>query len=139
MKTSILFVCVFAFIAIAAASTCGGNCPGGCNSCDCGSSPNDVSISQYCSKYSDWSQSCCECIASHESGGNANAENQNTNGSYDIGLFQINDTNWSSCSSGSPPCDPNTNTYCAHMVFGWGHNTWTYWSTCGVCGCCDKA
>ena len=32
-----------------------------------------------------------------ESGGNAHAVNQNTGGSYDVGLWQINDFNWVSC------------------------------------------
>merc|ERR1712137_530972 len=103
------------------ATTCSGNCPGGCNSCPCGTSSNYVSASTYCSKYSDWSQSCCQCIISHESGGNANA------------------VNWSSCSGGSAPCNPTTNTNCAHMVWGWGGKNWSLWSTCGACGCCNKA
>merc|ERR1712107_876132 len=47
--------------------TCGGNCPSNtCSSCDCGTSPNNVNINSYCSKYSDWSQSCCQCIATRE-------------------------------------------------------------------------
>jgi hypothetical protein len=29
-----------------------------------------------------------------ESGANAHAANQNTDGSYDVGLWQINDFNW---------------------------------------------
>merc|ERR1712217_774796 len=126
-RSLFVFAVLALFIAFAMATTCSGNCPGGCSSCPCGTTSNYVSSSTYCSKYSDWSQSCCQCIASHESGGNANAKNENTNGSYDIGLFQINDVNWDSCSSGKPPCDPNTNTYCAHIVFGWGGNTWQYW------------
>jgi len=32
-----------------------------------------------------------------ESGGNAHAANQNSGGSYDVGLWQINDYNWVSC------------------------------------------
>lgn len=129
---------LLALVAMALASTCGGNCPGGCSSCPCGSTTDYVDASTYCSKYSDWSQSCCECIISHESGGNANAANQNTNGSYDVGIFQINDFNWDSCSNGQAPCDPNTNTYCAHMVWGWGGDNWSNWSTCGACGCCNS-
>ena len=49
---------------------------------------------------------------------------QNSGGSYDIGLWQINDMNWASCSGGKAPCDPNTNLNCAKKVFGWGGNTW---------------
>ena len=33
---------------------------------------------------------------SHESGGNAHAANHNSNGSYDVGLWQINSVNWGS-------------------------------------------
>jgi hypothetical protein len=44
-------------------------------------------IANMCAKYSGWNQSQCQCIMSHESGGNANAANYNTNGSYDIGLW----------------------------------------------------
>src|SRR5687767_12965826 len=51
-------------------STCGGNCPSGtCSSCKCGTSKNVVNIANECSKYTGWSQSCCQCIISHESGG----------------------------------------------------------------------
>lgn len=75
-----------------------------------------MNIASYCSKYSDWSQSCCQCIATKESGGNANAANYNTNGSFDVGLYQINNINWASCSGGKAPCDPNTNVKCAHLV-----------------------
>lgn len=79
------------------AGSCGGNCPGGCASCPCGSSSNYVTISSWCAKHS-WNQANCECIIKHESGGNANAVNQNSGGSYDVGLWQINDFNWASCS-----------------------------------------
>jgi hypothetical protein len=79
------------------AGTCGGNCPGGCSSCPCGSTANYQSVTTWCSKYS-WNQAHCQCIMNAESGGNANAVNQNTGGSYDVGLWQINDYNWGACS-----------------------------------------
>ena len=69
----------------------------------------------------------------HESGGNENAANENSNGSFDIGLWQINSMNWDSCSGGKAPCDPNTNLECAIKVYQWGGNTWKLWSTCTVC------
>merc|ERR1712146_222209 len=149
-RATMRFVCLslllIALVALARAEveevegTCGGNCPSNtCSSCDCGTSPNNVNINSYCSKYSDWSQSCCQCIVQHESGGNANAQNHNTNGSDDVGLFQINDFNWASCSGGSAPCNPDTNTKCAHDVWSWGGKTWKNWATCGACGCCNKA
>ena len=50
-------------------------------------------IQQACAQGS-WDQTCCQCIVSHESGGNANAMNYNDNGSFDVGVWQINDVNW---------------------------------------------
>uniref|UniRef100_A0A7S2TMW4 Transglycosylase SLT domain-containing protein n=1 Tax=Lotharella oceanica TaxID=641309 RepID=A0A7S2TMW4_9EUKA len=120
-------------------TTCGGNCPGGCSDCPCGTSSSSQSISSWCSKYSGWKQSSCECIMSHESRGNANAVNQNFGGSYDVGLWQINSANWGSCSGGKAPCDPSTNLNCAKKVFAWGGNTWKLWSTCSICGVCGSS
>ena len=78
-------------VALALADSCGGNCPSGrCPSCPCGTSKSPQDISKWCAKYS-WSQSCCKCVASHESGGNGHAINYNSNKSYDVGLWQIND------------------------------------------------
>jgi hypothetical protein len=121
----------------ALSANCGGNCPGNdCPSCPCGSTPSPQNIAAICAQYSGWSQSCCECIVTHESSGNANAVNYNENGSYDIGVFQVNTVNWASCSGGAPPCNVATNLACAIKVFGWGGNSFKYWSTCGACGCC---
>lgn len=104
-----------------------------------GSTASTQSISTWCSKYSGWSQSSCQCIMQHESGGNANAVNQNGNGgSYDVGLWQINDMNWASCSGGAAPCDPSKNLACAEKVFAWGGNTWKLWATCSTCGVCNS-
>ena len=121
-------------------SNCGGNCPGGnCASCPCGTTKNMQDITSWCSQYSGWNQANCRCIMTNESGGNANAVNQNYGGSYDVGLWQINDFNWGSCSGGSAPCSPSTNLACAKKVYGWGGNTWKNWSTCSKCGCCSSA
>ena len=77
-------------VTIILADSCGGNCPSGhCPTCYCGTSKKVVDISSWCSKHN-WSQSCCKCIVSHESGGNANALNYNSNKSTDVGLWQIN-------------------------------------------------
>lgn len=139
MQTLIaIVVALLALSVVVNSSTCSGNCPGGCDSCPCGQSSSMESISAWCSKYS-WNQANCECIMSHESGGNANAVNQNSGGSYDVGLWQINDMNWESCSGGKAPCDPNDNLNCAAKVYQWGGNTWKLWSTCSVCGCCNSA
>jgi hypothetical protein len=118
--------------------TCGGNCPGGCSTCPCGTTRSPQSISEWCSKWSGWHQASCECIMQHESGGNANAVNQNTGGSLDVGLWQVNSMNWDSCSGGRPPCDPGVNLQCAQKVFAWGGNTWKLWSTCHACNVCGS-
>eukprot|EP00823_Brevimastigomonas_motovehiculus_P007610 TRINITY_DN670_c0_g1_i1.p1 TRINITY_DN670_c0_g1~~TRINITY_DN670_c0_g1_i1.p1 ORF type:complete len:142 (-),score=21.86 TRINITY_DN670_c0_g1_i1:327-752(-) len=96
-----------------------------------------VDISEWCGKFTEWSQSCCECIVQHESSGNAHACNRNVGGSIDAGLFQINDMNWDSCSGGSAPCDPNVNLQCAELIWRWGSKTWKFWSTAAACGCTD--
>jgi hypothetical protein len=82
-------------------------------------------------------QANCQCIMSHESGGNGNAVNENSNGSFDVGLWQINDYNWNACSGykfyhivimskvihpihilyrGGAPCDGNTNLNCGEKT-----------------------
>jgi hypothetical protein len=123
--------------AYAPETTCGGNCPSNdCSSCPCGTSSNRQNIQQWCSKFSSWNQAQCECIITHESGGNANAVNQNTGGSIDAGLWQINSQNWASCSSSKAPCDPNLNLACAIKVWQWGGNSFKLWSTCHICNAC---
>ena len=57
--------------------------------CHCGYFPNRIDIHKFCSRHS-WNQACCRCIISRESGGNANAMNFNSNGSFDVGIWQIN-------------------------------------------------
>lgn len=132
MKTAILLAVM---MAIVLSDSCGGNCPSGrCPTCYCGTSKNVVNIGEWCSKYG-WNQACCNCIVSHESGGNAHALNYNTDGSTDVGLWQINTINWNACSGGSAPCDTNTNLGCAIKVYGWGGNSWRLWSTHTTCGC----
>ncbi len=92
-------IVVLVLIALALADSCGGNCPSGkCPTCFCGASKNMQDIATWCAKYS-WNQACCKCVVSHESGGNANALNYNTNGSTDVGLWQINNVSLSSLRS----------------------------------------
>jgi hypothetical protein len=100
---------------VTSGGTCGGNCQGGCDSCPCGTSPSYQDVGAWCSKFG-WNQQNCQCIMKHESGGNANAVNQNGGGSLDVGLWQINTQNWGVCSGGAPPCDPGTNLGCAIKV-----------------------
>lgn len=87
VSTTLLFITV-CIAYVSAGSTCGGNCPSGtCTECYCGTSTEYPDLSYHCGRYSGWSQSCCECIAKHESGGNSHAELHNTNGSTDVGLW----------------------------------------------------
>ena len=82
-------------LSVVVANSCGGNCPSNsCSTCYCGTGRESVNIASACSQYSGWSQSACQCIASHESGGNAHAQLHNTNGSNDVGLWQVNSMNW---------------------------------------------
>jgi hypothetical protein len=105
-------------------------------------------------------------LSSPNVAGNLNAANQNYDGSYDIGLWQINDQNWGqwyvvaarqdeisdspqlmieslltisvlhNSSGGNAPCDFNSNLNCAIKVWSWGGNSFRLWSTCSACGCC---
>ena len=141
MKLFGVFVILLALGLSSNADDCGGNCPGGCDECFCGTSKSYVDISEWCSKYS-WDQSNCECIMQNESGGNKNALYQNNNGpypgSYDLGLWQINDFNWDACNGGRAPCDPTENLNCAIAVYKWGGSTWKNWSTCSKCNACSS-
>lgn len=77
-------------VVLSFADSCGGNCPTGrCPVCYCGTGRSYVDIAVWCAKYT-WNQNCCRCIVYHESTGNANALNYNSNGSTDVGLWQIN-------------------------------------------------
>jgi len=140
MKSGVVELLFFALLAgtsVVWANTCGGNCPSNdCDSCPCGYSPSYVDINSICSQYSGWDQQCCRCIVSHESGGNAHAVNQNSGGSLDVGVFQINSANWGACSGGQAPCDQGSNLNCAIKVWQWGGKSFRLWSTCGGCGCC---
>jgi len=129
------------------ANTCGGNCPGNrCSSCPCGTSRNvlsDAQIKAFCQHGENvygakWNTDSCLKIAKAESGGNTNAANGNSNGSIDIGLWQINSMNWQSCSGGKAPCSVTDNVACAVKVFEWGGNTWKLWSTCAQLGLCGS-
>ena len=131
-KIIAFFVLIFIQIS---ANTCGENCPSNtCPECPCGSVRDYVNVTYWCSKYS-WNQSCCECIVSHESSGNKNAMNYNTDSSYDVGLWQINSFNWPYCGNFRTPCELDENFECAIQVYKWGRNTWVFWTTASKCGC----
>jgi len=121
----------------APAETCGGNCPSNdCKSCPCGTGTLSVNIAAACAAYTGWNQAHCQCIIQHESGGNAHAANQNTNGSFDVGIWQINSVNWASCNGGTAPCAEANNRQCAIDVWRSGGNSFRLWSTCRVCNAC---
>ncbi|KRX00650.1 Lysozyme-like domain [Pseudocohnilembus persalinus] len=132
-----IIIILLSLVAIVFTNTCGGNCPSNdCDSCPCGTEQKPLDINNWCAQH-DWDQQCCQCIVQHESGGNSHAMNENTDGSYDVGLWQINDYNWGVCNSGNIPCDPQENLNCAIDVYNWGEQTWKFWVTCEVCGCCN--
>jgi len=117
-------------------NTCGGNCPSNdCRTCICAGGPTYVNIAQICARYSGWNQNCCQCIVRHESSGNVHAQNHNSNGSDDVGVFQINSINWKGCNGGRAPCDTDSNLKCAISIWGARHS-FAPWSTCHACGCC---
>ena len=132
-----VIITIATLFVISYASNCGGNCPGGCDECVCGIQKSNVDIREWCSKY-DWNRENCECIMVHESEGNANAVNQNYDGSYDVGLWQIDSFNWEACNGGTAPCDPTENLNCAIDIYKWGGNTWKLWATCGMCNACNS-
>jgi hypothetical protein len=120
-KIFMLLACGFA---LTSADYCGGNCPSGtCTTCHCGTAPSPTDIASACAQFDGWSQSCCECIANAESGGNSNAQLHNTNDSDDVGLWQINSFNWDSCNSGEAPCSIEANLACAKKVCERGEAT----------------
>ena len=71
-------------------SSCGSNCVGGnCPTCPCGSEKQILDLSVWCAAYS-WDQSCCKCIFSHETGGNANYMSYNSGPApWAVGLFAV--------------------------------------------------
>ena len=137
MKYFQMFVIISSLCFISHASNCGGNCPGGCDQCPCGLQPSYADIKEWCAKYH-WNQENCECIMLNESVGNANAVNQNYDGTYDVGLWQIDTVNWNACNGGRTPCDPTENLNCAIDIYQWGGNTWQLWATCGMCNACNS-
>ena len=109
--------------------TCGSNCgtSKNCPSCPCGSIPSKVDPKEWCKKFNQWNQGCCICIVTQESHGNTNAMNWNKprtlngkivkNGTFDVGLWQINQINFGSCNKGKIPCDVTENLNCAAAVW----------------------
>eukprot|EP01033_Poteriospumella_lacustris_P009760 gene9760-6988_t len=73
-----------------------------------------------------------------ESAGNSNTMNYNSDGSFDVGLWLVNNYNWNACSGGSAPCGASANLQCAIDVYNWGGRTWKFWSTCAKCGVCNS-
>lgn len=131
----LLTLCVLVTLAASMASTCGGNCPVGCPNCFCGNNKRMEDIATWCAKHN-WEQNCCKCIVSHESLGNANFMHHNsTDGSYGVGLWQINNINWGECNNGHAPCDPSQNLHCAIMVYTDAGNSWKVWGSHSACGC----
>jgi len=124
-----IFVVVFIYlISTVYASNCGSNCPSGaCGSCPCGDSSHMISEATAGGyfKASGLDVATFACIATHESGYNANAMNQN--GNYmAVGLLQVTDDNGYSAKS---LCDAETNVKAAASLY----------SECGICAWLDDA
>ena len=133
MKIILAFALLFS---LALADTCGGNCPSNkCTHCFCGNTKSMQDISSWCSKYS-WNQACCKCMVSTLSGANSNAMNKQPNGSFDVGLWQVNNIHWGVCNDGKAPCDPAKNLNCAVLVYKQNGNSWKEWAEASKkCGC----
>jgi len=115
---------------------CGGNCPSNdCATCPCGITKSETDVPTACAQFTGWDQECCRCIVRHESGGNLNAVNENSGGSYDVGLWQINSGNWAACAGGATPCSLAANLGCAQYVWKAGGGTFKLWSTAATCNC----
>jgi hypothetical protein len=135
MKFALVFIA--AVIGLGMANTCGGNCPNNdCPSCPCGDTVTYIDIAQLCARYSEWNQKCCQCIVYHESNGDINNVNYNTDGTYDVGVFQINQVNWA-CNGGEKPCAVDPNLKCAIEIWRESGGNFHQWSTsheyCGGC------
>jgi hypothetical protein len=70
------------------------------------------------------------CIAKAESGYRTDAVNHNSNGTYDLGIFQLNDVHgW----SWATRMDPDQNIKLAYGIYqSWGN--WSAWATHSKCG-----
>lgn len=66
-------------------------------------------------------------MASKLSGGNSNAMNREENGSYDVGLWQVNNIHWGVCNDGKAPCALVDNLRCAIQVYKQNGETWKEW------------
>lgn len=132
------FLILFLLVGVAFAGYCGSNCPSGrCPTCPCGLEKDVIDVKEWCSKFTDWNQACCECIVNKESNGNANAMYYNGRRlGYDVGLWQINQYwNWGSCNKGKAPCDLEANLACATRVWRAGGKSFRQWATATSCGC----
>lgn len=95
-------------------TTCGGNCPAGCESCPCGSSANYIDPVAWC-KLGDWDQLTCQCIIK-ASMNNANfvSTNYAQGGEQNVGMFAIPQ---SLRGSKTPPCGPQQNVQIASSLY----------------------
>ncbi len=66
-------------------------------------------------------------IAEDGGGDPAAMSPKNNNGTFDLGLWQINSSHWASCGGPAALADPANNAACAHMVYA--NQGWCAWST----------
>ncbi|WP_437907424.1 hypothetical protein WME95_05740 [Sorangium sp. So ce327] len=67
------------------------------------------------------------CIIRYESDGWTEVENTNSDGTVDIGLFQINSANWNMCGGKQKLKDPVSNAMCARDIWRMAGEKWTPW------------
>jgi hypothetical protein len=111
-----------------------GTTNGSCTKCG---QPDPVSSAYWCSKFTGWSQDCCNCIVKAESNSDAHFCSGTSDGNEEVGLFAINQEMWQTCSGGKPPCDPATNLACAEAMYK-ANNSFAGWASCNKCNCCTN-
>jgi hypothetical protein len=85
-------------------------------------------VEQYiCEVFGNFNCQVALAIMEAESGGNPEAWNANTNGTLDVGLWQINSINWKTCDmTMSELLDPYNSTDCAKIIYDRAGG-WTPW------------
>lgn len=86
-------------------------------------------IEQYiCDTFGTYECQVAIAVMRAESKGNAEAWNYNTNGTLDIGLWQINEINWDTCNMTMKDLlDPYKNTDCAKIMYDRSDESFSPW------------
>jgi len=89
----------------------------------------ETDIEKYvCDVFGNFNCQVALAVMESESGGNPEAWNANTNGTLDVGLWQINSINWETCGmSMSDLLNPYKNTDCAKTLYDRAGGSFTPW------------